>query len=232
VERRSAGRRIITAALLGLGVLAVLGAAAVAGLAWLSSGFTTEWERPAPPTSSAIARLREAAPSPTYWFGPRTDAPLSVADPIDGVPGSRIFIYGQFCEELDPGSGLTCTDHGVVVNEPRRIGAGTFVTRDASCWHRAGAAWVVWCRDSWRANLWTADRVVEFSKPQRGDPAVVDPTTDRRPWQETIRELQRFDAGARGPRITATTRLTCAERLKLGRRQRAALPEPLRARGC
>jgi hypothetical protein len=221
---------------LSVAILVVLALTAYAGKLMLDSLFMrTTWDRPDPPTTSDLARLRDRSSHPTYWLGLRTDRPLSVAEPASSARDSLVFTYGQFCEELDPGSGLSCTDHGEVFNQRRtvtilrEVGPYQGMPSDRECWHPVGRAWVLACERSWRPTLWTADRVVEFSRTR---PGTDDLDYDRLPWRQTIRELQRFDAAGSGPKFPATTRFTCAERHVMSRRDRAGMPPALRARGC
>jgi hypothetical protein len=138
-----------------------------------------------------------------------------------------VFIYGLFCAELDPGSGLACQDQGRVVNAART--PLSFRAPRPNCWKRVGRAFLIDCGSAFDTadgrRLLSGSRVVRVRIPT---------TTDRSytlPWRETVGHLRRFDdpgAGEGVDGLAATRPATRAEFAEMGPKTRAALPRTLR----
>jgi hypothetical protein len=184
---------------------------------------SVDWHPDPAPTDAQLAALRTTPGStPAYWFGRSFNgAALSTATRA----GTKLsFDYGVFCQEYDPGSGLTCTDKARVESRPRGGDESALGTRRA-CWQAFGDAWVHACSGSTVARLFTGDQVVRPFIPSATDQEFS------KPWRQVVAQLERFDA-AGTPVYPAATRFTCTEARRLGPAQRRALPAALRPRSC
>lgn len=185
-----------------------------------------EWTPPTPPTAAQLVEARRTAPVPTFWFGPVANGGRlsELTRGVDDRPNVVELVYGLYCEEYDPGSGLSCDEKARVSNEPRNTSTRP-LTRRRSCWKPYGKAWVLKCGEPFR--LYTGSRMTEFFWAQASDPSFSVP------WRESVTKLQRFDAdGAAAAGVPATTRFTCRELRNAWRRHKLALPAAIRPLGA
>lgn len=189
------------------------------------------WVPREPPKSAELEAARDAAPSPSYWFGP--EAPRG--DPLSGVSAAGV-AYGVSCTEST--SGELCTERAWVRSHARGPKLRTLVAR-RECWHRYRGATVYWCppKDaegtsrSLYPRIFSGRRVIGYFAARRGEygspPVTVYDDQWSEDWDTFVDALRRFDrAGVRG--IAPAARLSCAEYRRVEAPVRRTLPTALR----